>query len=80
MARSCNWWPSGATEAQILLRAHITQSKLEVRKITIWMLAEARQLRSRSGPACAELPENFHCKKQHFIGKVKKLPCALQAA
>jgi DNA-binding GntR family transcriptional regulator len=32
-----------ATEAQILLRAHITQSKLEVRKITIWMLAEARQ-------------------------------------
>ncbi|MCA1323299.1 GntR family transcriptional regulator [Herbaspirillum sp. alder98] len=31
------------TEAQILLRAHITQSKLEVRKITIWMLAEARQ-------------------------------------
>jgi len=33
-----------ATEAQILLRAHITQSKLEVRKITIWMLAEARQL------------------------------------
>ena len=33
-----------ATEAQILLRAHITQSKLEVRKITTWMLAEARQL------------------------------------
>ncbi len=32
-----------STEAQILLRAHITQSKLEVRKITIWMLAEARQ-------------------------------------
>lgn len=32
-----------ATEAQILLRAHITQSKLEVRKITIWMLTEARQ-------------------------------------
>lgn len=31
------------TEAQILLRAHITQSKLEVRKITIWMLTEARQ-------------------------------------
>ncbi len=30
------------TEAIILLRAHITQSKLEVRKITLSMLAEAR--------------------------------------
>lgn len=30
------------TEAVILLRAHITQSKLEVRKITLSMLAEAR--------------------------------------
>ncbi|CDY77603.1 Transcriptional regulator, GntR family [Caballeronia glathei] len=30
------------TEANILLRAHVTQSKLEVRKITLSMLAEAR--------------------------------------
>jgi hypothetical protein len=30
------------TEAIILLRAHITQSKLEVRKITLSMLAAAR--------------------------------------
>jgi DNA-binding GntR family transcriptional regulator len=30
-------------EAQTLLSAHITQSRLEVRKITIWMMAEARQ-------------------------------------
>jgi DNA-binding GntR family transcriptional regulator len=30
------------TEATILLRAHITQSKLEVRKITLSMLAAAR--------------------------------------
>ncbi|MDE1182384.1 GntR family transcriptional regulator [Paraburkholderia sp.] len=30
------------TEAVILLRAHVTQSKLEVRKITLSMLAEAR--------------------------------------
>jgi len=37
------------TEAQILLRAHITQSKLEVRKITIWMLAEARQEQLQTG-------------------------------
>jgi len=39
-----------ATEAQILLRAHITQSKLEVRKITIWMLAEARQEQLKTLP------------------------------
>ena len=39
-----------ATEAQILLRAHITQSKLEVRKITIWMLAEARQEQLKALP------------------------------
>lgn len=31
------------TEAQTLLSAHITQSRLEVRKITLWMMAEARQ-------------------------------------
>lgn len=31
------------TEAQTLLSAHITQSRLEVRKITLWMVAEARQ-------------------------------------
>jgi len=31
------------TEAVILLRAHITQSKLEVRKITLSMLADARE-------------------------------------
>jgi hypothetical protein len=29
-------------EAAMLLRAHITQSKLEVRKITVSMLTEAR--------------------------------------
>jgi DNA-binding GntR family transcriptional regulator len=32
-----------ATEASILLRSHITQSKNEVRKITLHMLHEARQ-------------------------------------
>jgi DNA-binding GntR family transcriptional regulator len=32
-----------ATEASILLRSHITQSKSEVRKITLHMLYEARQ-------------------------------------
>jgi DNA-binding GntR family transcriptional regulator len=31
------------TEARTLLSAHITQSRLEVRKITLWMMAEARQ-------------------------------------
>ena len=31
------------TEAVILLRAHVTQSKLEVRKITVSMLADARE-------------------------------------
>jgi DNA-binding GntR family transcriptional regulator len=31
-----------ATEATILLRSHITQSKVEVRKITLHMLHEAR--------------------------------------
>lgn len=35
-----------AAEACILLRSHITQSKLEVRKITQSMLAEAREARS----------------------------------
>ncbi|HWZ49050.1 MAG TPA: FCD domain-containing protein, partial [Herbaspirillum sp.] len=34
---------SRLTEAQTLLSAHITQSRLEVRKITLWMMAEARQ-------------------------------------
>src|SRR5580704_13880094 len=33
------------TEAIILLRAHITQSKLEVRKITLSMLAAARDIK-----------------------------------
>ena len=33
------------TEATILLRAHITQSKLEVRKITLSMLAAARDIK-----------------------------------
>ena len=31
------------SDAQALLIAHITQSRLEVRKITLWMMAEARQ-------------------------------------
>jgi len=31
-----------ATEAMMLLRAHITESKIEVRKITLHMLHEAR--------------------------------------
>ncbi len=33
------------TEATILLRAHVTQSKLEVRKITLSMLAAARDIK-----------------------------------
>jgi DNA-binding GntR family transcriptional regulator len=41
-------------EASILLRAHIAQSKLEVRKITIHMLHEAREsARSLEAPAKA---------------------------
>ncbi len=33
-----------ATEASMLLRAHITESKIEVRKITLHMLHEARAM------------------------------------
>jgi DNA-binding GntR family transcriptional regulator len=40
-----------AAEAVILLRSHITQSKNEVRKITLHMLHEARALHTSSKPA-----------------------------
>jgi hypothetical protein len=41
-----------APEASILLRAHIVQSKVEVRKITLHMLHEARKgVRSVTSPA-----------------------------
>lgn len=38
-----------STEAAILLRSHITQSKSEVRKITLHMLHEARSAMQRGG-------------------------------
>lgn len=37
------------TEAQILLRAHITESRMEVRKFTLHMLHEARAQAGRGG-------------------------------
>lgn len=40
-----------STEAVILLRSHITQSKSEVRKITLHMLHEARGVMQRTGEA-----------------------------
>jgi DNA-binding GntR family transcriptional regulator len=40
-----------STEAGILLRSHVTQSKNEVRKITLHMLHEARSTMQKSVPA-----------------------------
>jgi len=43
-----------ATEASILIRSHITQSKNEVRKITLHMLHEARSMRADWCPVGGE--------------------------